>query len=159
MKRIVEDAAACPNDRFAETPGEWLDSSPLKFRLDENIAAILRAQVNDLSFWTEVLTPDAPIPITPEEHKLGFVRAIVIAAADGASARHREQWPEELKSIHGDQWCTSSCIPKAETARKLAAASLAEIAESLRVGGPASEPAETWESFVDLVALALNRKS
>jgi HD superfamily phosphohydrolase len=143
--------------RVSEHFRKWLDSSLLKFRLPENIEATVQKQLNGRNFWGEVLTPDAPFPVTEEEHNKGFARAVVIAAADGASPRHREQWPEDLRSMHSDQWCSSSCIPRSEMTRARAVSRLAEIAESLRISAPASAPADTWEALVDLVAVALNQ--
>jgi len=141
--------------RIAEHFRKWLDSAPLTFRFDENIEASLRKHVNDPNFWTEVLGGDAPFPVTSEEHNMGFVRATVIAAADHVSPRQKEQWPEELRPMQGEQWYTASCVPKIETARHLGAAKLAEVAEALRAGVPTRKQAERWEQFVDFVALAL----
>ena len=106
-----------------------------------------------------MLPPEAPFPVTSDEYNLGFARAIVIAAADDASERHREPWPENLRSMQGVQWYTASCIPNVETARKRGMTSLAKMAEGLCTGTPTSARAKTWEQFVDFVALALNPKA
>jgi HD superfamily phosphohydrolase len=168
MRFGVPDRARVRGARFDFIPFEkragdhfrkWLEESPLKFQLDPSVDARLRGLTEDRSLWTSVLTPEAPFPVSFEEYSAGFARAIVIAAADDASKRHREQWPENLRSMQGAQWYTSSYIPNVETARDRGMASLAKLAESVRTGAPASARAKNWEQFVDFVALALSPKA
>lgn len=130
---------------------EWIDNLPVGRPHEE-----IRARAEGLALWTTLVSSsEAPFPANEHEYYDGLTLAAVTVAADQASPRQKEQWPEELRFLKQDEWHTPAAVARVEESRKLALKRLVQIGESLLSNRPASKSPSTWESFAELVALGL----